>query len=152
MEHEVRLVTTAATPTAVVAAATTWSEFPSLWKGMLDEVWAFLRGPGAGLRTDGHNVMLYKDAVPNVEVGVQVTRPFEPNGRVVASVLPAGEAAMTLHRGPAEGLADAYQAIAGWCEAHGRKTAGPSWEVYGDWGDDPAGYETTVFRLLEPRT
>lgn len=58
-----RLTKSAETPTAVVAASTSWEEFPTRWKGMLDEVWAFLHGPGAGLRTDGHNVMLYKDDI-----------------------------------------------------------------------------------------
>ena len=48
---------------------------------MLDQVWAFLRD--SDLRTDGHNVMFYKDDVPNVEVGVQVTQAFMPSGRVV---------------------------------------------------------------------
>jgi len=33
-----------ATPTAVVAAATTWAEFPNIWGPMLGEVWSFLRG------------------------------------------------------------------------------------------------------------
>src|ERR1700731_98952 len=59
------------TPTAVVVAATTWAEFPAMWGPMLDEVWSFLRGGApAGLYEQGHNIMLYKDDVPNVEVGV----------------------------------------------------------------------------------
>lgn len=62
------------TPTAVVVAATTWAEFPKLWGPMLDKVWGFLRGDAPeGLYTRGHNIMLYQDDVPNVEVGVQVT-------------------------------------------------------------------------------
>jgi len=35
--------TVAARPTLVVAAHTTWPEFPGLWRPLLDEVWAFLR-------------------------------------------------------------------------------------------------------------
>ena len=62
---------------------------------MLDEVWAFL-GATPGLRTDGHNVMLYRPGASGgdvaVEVGVQVTASFEPVGRVVPSVLPTTEA------------------------------------------------------------
>ena len=49
------------------------------------------------LQDFGHNVMLYKDDVPNVEVGVGwigFTR--KP---VVPSALPTGRAAMTMHRG-----------------------------------------------------
>jgi hypothetical protein len=63
-------------PTAVVAAATTWARFPAMWGPILDKVWGFLRGGApAGLYRHGHNVMLYLDDVPNVEVGVQVTGP-----------------------------------------------------------------------------
>jgi hypothetical protein len=47
------------TPTAVVAAAVTWAEFPTLWRPMLDQVWGFLRGGAPeGLYRHGHNVML----------------------------------------------------------------------------------------------
>lgn len=148
MRYEVTLTRCEATPTAVVAASTTWEEFPGRWKAMLDEVWAFLRGPGAGLRTDGHNVMLYSDDVPNVEVGVQVTGAFARSGRVVPSTLPAGETATTVHRGAPDGLGAAHRAVLDWCAAHGRQVAGPRWEVYGDWGDDPAEFETTIHWLL----
>jgi effector-binding domain-containing protein len=150
MAYEVRLTASAGEPTAVVAASTTWEEFPGRWRSMLDEVWAFLRGPGAGLRGDGHNVMLYLDDVPNVEVGVQVSGPFPASGRVVPSTLPAGEAAMTVHRGPPERIDAAHRAVLDWCAAHGRRVAGPRWEIYGDWGDDPAAFETTVYWLLRP--
>ena len=55
MEYLVELTTAAERPTAVVAATTTWERFPTLWKELLDQVWAFLRD--SDLRTDGHNVM-----------------------------------------------------------------------------------------------
>jgi hypothetical protein len=55
---------------------------------LLDDVWAFLR-TRPGLRTKGHNLMLYTkgfhDADVGVEVGVQVTESFEAVGRVVPS-------------------------------------------------------------------
>ncbi len=35
-----------ARPTAVVAAATTWPEFPARWQQLLDQVWACLRAGG----------------------------------------------------------------------------------------------------------
>jgi effector-binding domain-containing protein len=148
MEYRVRLTRSAQTPTAVVAASTSWEEFPSRWKAMLDEVWAFLRSPGAGLRTDGHNIMLYKDDVPNVEVGVQVTGPFVASGRVVPSSLPAGETAMTLHRGAPERLGAAHQAVIDWCTAHGLQVTRTRWEIYGDWREDASEFETAVHWLL----
>src|SRR5438552_16121491 len=104
MEYLVELTTAAERPTAVVAATTTWERFPTLWKELLDQVWAFLRD--SDLRTDGHNVMLYKDDVPNIEVGVEVTGPFTATGRVVPSKLPAGRVARTVHREPYDRLGD----------------------------------------------
>jgi effector-binding domain-containing protein len=144
--HEVRVVTTQPRPTAVVACATTWEEFPSRWMQLLDQVYAFLKSGGA--TQDGHNIMLYKDDVPNVEVGVEVSGPFTSADPVVASVLPEGVAATTLHRGPYDRLGDAHRAIHTWCSTHGRALAGPRWEIYGDWHEDPAQLETEVFYLL----
>ena len=146
MTYHVELTTSAESPTAVVAATTTWERFPSLWKEMLDQVWAFLRS--SDLRTDGHNIMLYKDDVPNVEVGVQVTRSFKPIGQVVPSRLPAGRVACTLHRGPYDRLDEPHRAIREWCAARRLALAGPRWEIYGDWREDPAQLETEVCYLL----
>jgi effector-binding domain-containing protein len=148
MEYDVKLARAIECPTAVVAARTTWDEFPILWKTLLDDVWAFLRD--SGLRAGGHNVMLYKDDVPNVEVGVQVTGTFTPCRRVVPSVLPGGTVATTVHRGPYGGLDGAHTAVRSWCAARGLRIAGPRWEVYGDWREDPAELETEVYYLLLP--
>jgi effector-binding domain-containing protein len=142
----IELVTTAERATAVVRAATTWDAFPSLWRELLDDVYAFLAT--SEVRQAGHNVMLYLDDVPNVEVGVEVSGPFQPTGQVVPSVLPSGETAMTVHRGPYARLDDAHRAVLDWCAENGRAPAGPRWEVYGDWHDDPARLETEVYYLL----
>jgi effector-binding domain-containing protein len=146
--YEVRIVTTEARPTAVVAQATTWAEFPTLWMQLLDQVYAFLK-EGRVVQT-GHNVMLYKDDVPNVEVGVEVDASFAPVGRVTPSILPAGEVATTLHQGSYAGLDGAHRAIHAWCAANGRALDSPRWEIYGDWHEDPARLETEVFYLLRP--
>ena len=47
MDYKVSLQTVAACPTAVVAHATNWEEFPRIWVRLLDEVYAFLRNGGA---------------------------------------------------------------------------------------------------------
>ena len=44
--------------------------------------------------------MLYKDDVPNVEIGVEAAAPFAAIGRVVSSTLPAGRVVTATHRGP----------------------------------------------------
>jgi effector-binding domain-containing protein len=76
--------------------------------------------------------MLYRDDVPNVEVGVQVAGPFTPAGRVIPSALPAGQVATTVHRGPYDGLGTAHQAVLAWCAARGHRVQGTRWEIYGD--------------------
>jgi effector-binding domain-containing protein len=144
--YPVSVETRTAQPTAVIAAETTWAEYPSLWPKLLDEVYSFVRGGGA--TQDGHNVMLYRDDVPNVEVGVQVTGPFEAKGRVVPSVLPAGEVASTVHRGPYDALEEAHVALKAWCGSHRHALTGVRWEIYGDWREDPAELETEVCYLL----
>jgi effector-binding domain-containing protein len=147
MDHSVSIVTTAATPTAVIAQATTWAEFPTLWGRLLGDVWTFLRT--TDLRP-GRNVMLYKDDVPNVEVGAEVAGAFTPSGRVVPSALPVGRAARTVARGAPslEGLAAAHEAVLAWCADRGLETMGIRWEVYDHWRDDPDRFETAVYWLL----
>ena len=43
---------------------------------MLDQVWRFLRDAPGDLSKDGHNVMLYEDDLPTVEVGVRASVGF----------------------------------------------------------------------------
>ncbi|GAA0902034.1 GyrI-like domain-containing protein [Virgisporangium aurantiacum] len=146
MGYEVIATEVMARPTVVVAATTTWQEFPTLWKDLLDEVWTCLRA--GGVHGGCRNVMLYRDDVPHVEVGVELSRPGPLTGRVVASTLPAGPVAMTVHRGPYAGLASAHRAVLDWCAAQGRQPTGPRWEVYGPHREDPAKVWTEVYYLL----
>jgi effector-binding domain-containing protein len=135
LTYDVTIERTAECPTAVVKANTTWREFPTLWPTMLNEVWAFL-STTPGLRTEGHNVMLYRSNVPEaevaVEIGVQVTGSFETAGRVVPSTLPAAEAATTVHLGTPAEVGAAHSAVRAWCSARSRELTGVSWEIYGD--------------------
>jgi effector-binding domain-containing protein len=142
----VNVVDVVARPTAVVAATTTWQEFPMLWRELLNEVWTCLRA--CGIHHGCRNVMLYRDDVPHVEVGVELSQPCVLTGRVVASALPAGRVACTVHRGPYAGLAAAHAAVLEWCAAQGRRLAGPRWEVYGPHSDDPADLWTEVYYLM----
>jgi effector-binding domain-containing protein len=149
-DHRVEIVTATACSTAVSrGVAKSWEEFASRWRPMLDGVWAFLRQ--SDLRTDGHNIMVYRNNVPNLEfeVGVQVTRTFEPSGAVVPSTLPFGRAAHTIHIGDYAALGKAHDAIARWCRTNGCTPSGTRWEVYGDWEEDPAKLQTDIYWLLD---
>lgn len=75
----------------------------SAWRPALDQVWKFL-GSQPGLRTDGHNIFLYRhptdrDAPMNVDFGAEVTRAFDRSGEVYPTETPAGEVAMAVHIG-----------------------------------------------------
>jgi effector-binding domain-containing protein len=135
-----------ARPTAVVAAAVTWDSWPDVWRPMLDEVYACMRRNG-NVR-QGANVMLYLDDTPHVEVGVEFINPCALDGQVKRSALPAGQVARTVHRGPYEDLGLAHNRVRQWCAAHGHGLAGPLWEIYGDWRENPADLETEVYHLL----
>ena len=123
------------------------------WRRALDKVWDLLRAT-PGLRTDGHNVFLYhhparRDLPMDVDFGVEVVRTFEPQGEVRSVETPAGEAAGAVHVGPYDRIKDAHDAIHAWRAANHREFAGTSWEIYGDWSDDPAKLETTILYLLK---
>ena len=151
MPYDVAIKRTAECPTAVIRANTTWREFPGLWPTLLGEVWAFL-GARPGLRTEGHNVMLYRDNVPEaevaVEVGVQVTQSFEAAGRVVSSTLPAGEAATTVHSGAPAEIGIAHDAVRAWFSATRRDLAGVRWEIYGDPDPQTGHFDVEVYWQL----
>jgi effector-binding domain-containing protein len=148
----VEILTVSPQPTAVVRETTTWDAFPGLWRRLLDEVYGLVRGRRELSPFDGpelwKNVMLYKDSQPDVEVGVLASGPFERAGRVEASELPGGRVAMSVHRGDYARLGDTHYAISAHVEAAGLKLAGPRWEIYGHWRENPDELETEIFYLL----
>jgi len=124
----------------------------AVWRPALDQVWAFLRTQ-PGLRTDGHNIFLYhhparRSDPMDVDFSVEAVREFSPSGEVKPVNTPAGEVAAATCIGPYERLGQTHDAIHAWAAANNRAFAGKSWEIYGDWNDDPAKLETTVLYLL----
>ncbi|HZO51951.1 MAG TPA: GyrI-like domain-containing protein [Bryobacteraceae bacterium] len=123
------------------------------WRPALDKVWEFLRTQ-PGLHTDGHNVFLYhhparRDLPMDVDFGVEVVRAFESAGEVHATETPVGEAAVAVHAGAYDRMKETHDAIHAWSAANNRPFAGKSWEIYGDWAEDPAKLETTIMYLLK---
>ena len=41
-----------------------------------------------------------------------------------------------------------HTAVRQWCAEQGETLVGPSWEIYGDWTDDPRALESEVLYLL----
>jgi effector-binding domain-containing protein len=124
---------------------------------LLDQVWKFLRANPEIKRE--HNVFLYwneegkdlfgAEAGLPIEAGVRVFSRFEGSGNVVCSSTPGGTVAIATHIGPYAKLGGAHSAIREWCKANNRLLAGPNWELYGDWNDDPEQLQTDVFYLLK---
>jgi effector-binding domain-containing protein len=118
---------------------------------LLGEVWQHLNREN--ILTAGHNVILYNGpANPDFDAlfGVEVHERFTPAGRIIAAETPAGPVAMTVYWGEYTGLPEAHATVRQWLDAQGLRRAGPSWEVHGDWNDDPKKLRTDIFYLLEP--
>jgi effector-binding domain-containing protein len=114
------------------------ANLPNQIRALFDEFYAGFQGKG------GLNIVLYPGDVAGefeIECGVEV----ESGGN---SSTPAGIIATTVHLGPYNQMAPAHKAIHQWARENARKFAGPSWEVYGHWSDDPAKLRTDIFYLL----
>src|SRR5687768_5733757 len=131
MPHRIELTTSKATITAVVRDRVHSGELSRFVPAACGEVWAFVRT--AGLPKPGRHFALYLDAQGTVEVGAEVSKPFDGNDRVHCSQLPSGRVATTVHFGPYQRLSEAHTKIRHWCSAHGHQLTGIFWEVYGHW-------------------
>lgn len=152
--YPVSVASVGARPIAVVRARMGSAEIPKRFVSYLDQVYAAAKS--GTIAVDGLNVFVYRDAADgsgllDIEFGVGAKAAFATTGNVVYSATPAGDVATTTHWGDYAALGGAYDALKSWCAEHGRRLAGPKWEVYGHWRDDPAERRTDVFVLLEPR-
>ena len=64
------------------------------------------------------------------EIGLPISAPIKPQGRVTAGELPALTAARTIYHGGYEGLGDAWGELMSWIKAEGHVAASSLWEVY----------------------
>ncbi len=147
MEPQVQIVQASPQPTAIVRFRARQPELAKLIPQACGEVWTFVRS--RGIPNPGRHLAVYLDCEMNIECGVEVGAPFTGNGRVVCSATPAGKAATAAHFGPYNRLGETHDAVQKWCAANGHALAGPSWEIYGHWNDDPAQLRTDVYWLLK---
>ncbi len=66
----------------------------------------------------------------DVEIGFPVTGPVRAEGRMKASVLPAGPTAVAVHKGPYEAMEQAYKKLMAFIQHSGARAQGLSYEVY----------------------
>jgi effector-binding domain-containing protein len=151
MSYEVRIERVDPRPLAAISTTTTHPRLGAEIVRLLDMIWPVLREQN--VRT-GHNVVVYQGTdggTLRIDVGVEAFTEFAVRGEIRRTSTPSGEVATTAHHGEYSGLAPAYAALERRCRESGRRPAGVSWEVYGDWDDDPARRRTDVFFLLDPQ-
>jgi AraC family transcriptional regulator len=90
-----------------------------------------------------------------MECGVAIAEPVtgDPGDGIEALTIPAGPAAVAIHRGPYDRLTETFQMMEAWIQREGRTVSGPPRETYlTDPGEypDPETWETEVVIPLLP--
>lgn len=80
----------------------------------------------------------------DIEAGFPVATAISEQGRVLATSLPGGRAARTLHVGDYQALGAAYEAVTKWLIDNGFVASGQPWECYLD-GPEVANPRTEVY-------
>jgi effector-binding domain-containing protein len=112
---------------------------------LFDELYAYLGQHGAGGLAVGidHNEE-YKERDPDMEATAYLAAPVPEGGRVRVHTLPGGTVASTIHRGPWEGMSQAYTALMVWLQTSGYAPSGASRELYLHQGETPNAHVTEV--------
>jgi effector-binding domain-containing protein len=134
---------------AVTQAEVARSQISSRIRGMFDIVYSWLRT--SGVRQIGHNYALYDQCTPQelrVQVGFPISGHFADTDQVKCVELAAGRAAHATHVGSYAELHLTYKALTKWCIQESVPVSGQSWEVYGDWHDDPSRLTTDIYLRL----
>lgn len=128
-------------PIAVVRGPATANNLPPRIRALFDEFYAGFKRKG------GLNIVFYPTWDPTEEFEIECGVQVESDGN---SATPAGKVATAAHIGPYNQMKSAHNAIHHFVRENGLKIAGPSWEVYGHWSDDPSKLRTDIFYLLAP--
>lgn len=86
------------------------------------------------------------------ELGIPVSSPVTPTGRVQSGMLPAAKVVRTIYHGPYEGLGEAWGTFKAWIESNALPVAPHLWEAYvrgPESGPDPATWETELNHVLQ---
>lgn len=118
----------------------------------LQEVMAAVAAQGAAVTGPWFTHHLRMDpAVFDFEIGVPVSKPISPAGRVRPGTWPAMRVARTVHKGGFEGLPAGWGRFDAWIRAQGLAPAGDLWERYlrgPESGPDAAEFRTEFNRPL----
>lgn len=86
-----------------------------------------------GVNVTGPALALYgtvSDRSMEITVGFPVDRPIQPEGEVVAGLLPSGRTARLVHHGSFDGLDQSWDRLRAWITSQDLTPAGTRWEVY----------------------
>ncbi len=139
VQYAVEVKEVAEQPIAAVRGRATMANLPATIRKLFDQFYADFKGKG------GLNVVLYTDPGVAGEFEIACGVQLEQDGNAST---PGGVVATTVYMGPYDQMKPAHEAIHQWARENGRRLAGPSWEVYGHWSDDPARLRTDIFYLL----
>ncbi|MGA3057799.1 MAG: MerR family transcriptional regulator [Candidatus Limnocylindrales bacterium] len=150
MTYEIHLRETQPQAAASVRGRTAWTDIGTFVAAAIMEVFKVVGDQG--IRPAGPSYAMYhsadtSEAELDLEVGLPVADPVEPSGRVIATEIPGGLVATTVHSGRYEEVAPAYRALGEWVQEHGHETAGSPREIYvvgPDQVSDPGALRTEI--------
>ncbi len=141
-----QLVESPAQQTAIIRLTIPREEIRNVMGPGIAELMSTVAAQGIGPAGPWFSHHLRMDpAIFDFEIGVPVTAPVKPAGRVIVGTLPAATVARTIYRGPYEGLGDAWGEFRAWVKDHGHEPAANLWECYvsgPESGPDAANYRT----------
>lgn len=148
-----QIVTTQSQPTAVIRLVVPHAQMRETMGSAIAELMGAVAAQGvgpAGPMYSHHSRM--DPAVFDFELGVPVSKPFTPVGRVQPGQLPGARVAQTIYRGPYEGLGDAWCEFSAWIAQEGHEAAENLWERYvagPESSADPAQWATELNKPLK---
>ena len=146
------LTQTAAQSTAVIRFTIPRDEIQKVMGPAIEEVMATVAAQGVGPAGPVFDLHFRMDPkVFDFEVGVPVSSPVSPAGRVVPSQVPAATVARTIYHGDYEGLGPAWGEFDAWIAAEGHSPGPGLWEVFvsgPETDPDPATWRTELNRPL----
>jgi len=143
-----RIVPVQAVLLAVGEAELARSEIAAHIRSMFPYAWL----KTASVKQVGHNYAIYERGTHKdllVRAGFPVSGAFAETQSVKCFTLAAGEAAHVTHIGPYSELHRTYARLDAWCKERGLPLGGQSWELYGDWHDDPSKLETGIYYRIK---
>lgn len=131
-------------PQAVASIRAVVADYAAIG-ALFEEVYAHLGQYGTGGLSVGidHNEG-YMEQNPDMEAAVYLDAPVPEGGRVKVHTLPAATVVSTIHRGPWDGMTQAYTALMAWMENAGYRPIGPSRELYLHVGATPEEHVTEI--------